>query len=249
MLRAGRLLADPISGVALAVWAAVAAFYLLPGVPAAVRERLGMTYSTLPIWPWAMAGALIDLRDVRPRERRVWQWLAVSFATLLSIEAVRAIADATGRIDRASEWFYMAFYATQWLAALALADRTRHRPLAMAAVLMAVAGGAVLHATALLWPVTYASGVPSSLVYLAFDATAAWAWWRVGRGRSPRLASATLMLALATLAFFVTDGLAMASLTGWHRFIPGHATDIIWTVPPLLYALAVRLGRAPATAT
>ena len=25
--------------------------------------------------------------------------------------------------------------------------------------------------------------------------------------------------------------------------------DIIWTVPPLLYALAVRLGRAPATAT
>ena len=37
--------------------------------------------------------------------------------------------------------------------------------------------------------------------------------------------------------------------TGWHRFTPGHSTDIIWTIPPLLYALAVRLGRAPATAT
>ena len=51
--------------------------------------------------PWAMAGALIDLRDVRPRERRVWQWLAVSFATLLSIEAVRAIATKVkaGQLD------------------------------------------------------------------------------------------------------------------------------------------------------
>jgi hypothetical protein len=240
-----RLLADPIARSAVAVWLAVAALYLIPQVPADVLRRLGETYSTLPIWPWAIAAALIDLPLVEDRrERRVWRWQAFAFATLLSVEGVRAVVAITGVIDIASEWFYMAFYMGQL--ASAITATSRRIPPAGAVWRATVAcglAGLALQFVALRFPAAYATGVPSSAAYLLFDGVLVTAWWRARAGQPPRLARAFAGLAVAAGLFFATDVAGMTSMAGWHRVAPGHLTDLFWTLPALAYALSVRTGR------
>ena len=127
----GRLARDPIARTSVLVWFAVAAFYVIPGVPEDARKRMGDTYSTLPIWPWAIAGALVEFSAVRhAAHRRLWRWLAASFACLLAIETVRSLAEAGGTpaLDLLSEGFYMGFYAALLLSALAWPARGSSAP-------------------------------------------------------------------------------------------------------------------------
>lgn len=243
-----RLAADPIARISTGVWLAVAAFYVVPHVPPDVLRRLGETYSTLPIWPWAIAGALVDLSAVTDaRERAVWRWQAFSFAILLFAEGVRAAFVTTGAIDILSEWFYMTFYLGQLASALHASRAAGSRLSAFGrAAAASMAAAVALDVAAIRFPAAYATGLPSSAIYLTFDAALVTLWWRARAGQPARLAGAFAGLAVAAALFLVTDMGGMISMAGWYRLAPGQPWDLFWTLPALVYVLSVRAGRAGA---
>lgn len=246
MTTSRRLARDPIARSSVLVWLVVAAFYVVPGVPEDVRKRMGDTYSTLPIWPWAIAGALVEFSSVRnAAHRRLWRWLAVSFASLLAIETVRAMVAAGGAqaLDLPSEAFYMGFYAALLLSALAWPARGRASSARWLTVALCATLAVAFPFAASAWPSAYGSGLISGAVYLPLDAVATWLWWRNRpHDPGPWRTSFTLISAGAFL-FLVTDMLALLHGLRLWRFTSGSPTDLLWTLPALAFALGVRAGR------
>lgn len=231
---------DPIARVVALLWLGTAALYFLPGVPADFLQRLGDRYSTLPLWPWAAAGCVFGLgRVTNPAQRRFWLLQAASFASLLVIEIPWALSRAsdTAAWNIAAEWCYAGYYACQ----LVSAARTRRG--AWLAGASAAAAAAALTAMALTSSRAYDSAWPSYLTYLAFDAGMVTVFLHQRKRVSARWAAIFLGLAVTSAVVFVTDVLDMFSYVEWIRLVSGMKTDILWTLPPLCYALVARLGR------
>lgn len=240
MSSAARLLRDPIVRLALAVWLGTAALYFVPGVSHEFLERLGDRYSTLPLWPWAAAACLYGFSNVRSREaRRFWMLQALSFAALLIIELPWALEKATPRPawDIAAEWCYFAYYACQ------LASAARTRAGVVGAVLIPAGAAAALTILALTYSATYGAAWPSYLTYCACDALMAVVFWRRRRGASAAWAAIFTGFAVTSLVVLATDVLDMFSYEEMLNLVSGMRTDILWTLPPLCYALVARFGR------
>lgn len=234
-----RLLKDPIVRVATLLWLATAALYFLPGVPADFLERMGDRYSTLSLWPWAAAACVYGQRRVaNGNERRFWILQAASFASLLAIEVPWALARAgdTAAWNIAAEWFYFVYYGCQLMSA------ARTRAGVVRAGLIAAAAAASLSAMAIKYNAIYDPGWPSYITYLAFDASMAVVFWRRCRDAAPGWKDIFTGLALTSLLILATDALDMLSYEQILNMPAGMRTDILWTLPPLCYALVARFG-------
>ena len=247
-----RLLKDPVVLTSLAMAAAVAAFYVVPGVSHDVLLRLGDKYSTLPLWPWAIVASLVGLRNAAPAwARRMLRFQAASFVCLLAIEAARAAAGNTATLswDIAGEWMYLLYYAMQLLSAdeaLGIdADGARRRHTARIATVVACALGAFgLTLCAIYFPQAYAGVLPSYVVYLALDLAVACLFFRAGAATAPAWRSTVRGLALASALFFATDLLDLLYYreSRW-SLETGTAWDLLWTLPALCFIVAIRIGR------
>lgn len=234
------LLKDPIARVVTALWLGTAALYFLPGVPADFLVRLGDRYSTLPLWPWAAAACVFGLsRVTNPAQRRFWLLQAASFAALLAIEIPWALSRAgnTAAWNIAAEWCYFAYYAFQ------LISVARTRRGALLAGVTSIAAAVALSLMAATHSVAYDNAWPSYLTYLAFDAGMVIVFLRQRPHVSARWSAIFLGLALTSAVVFATDTLDMFSYVKWLNLPSGMKTDILWTLPPLGYALVARLGR------
>lgn len=247
-----KLIKDPLILTSLAMVAAVAAFYVVPGVPANVLLRLSDRYLTLPLWPWAAAASLVGLQNVTPAwSRRMLRFQGGSFTCLLAIEAARAAAanSTTLSWNIVGEWLYMSYFAQQLLSAAeatgADAANARRRQSVRASVLVACTISAVgLTLCVVYFPQAYGSELPSYAVYLALDLAAAWLFFRAVASTSPAWRLTVRGLALASALFFATDLLDLLHDRQNSWSLPtGTAWDLLWTLPALCFIVAIRLGR------
>lgn len=235
-----RLLRDPIARIALALWAGTAAVYFVPGVPADFLVRMGDRYNTLPLWAWAAAGCIYGVAAVGDRsERRFWWLQAVSFWALLAIEVPWALANGNNSAswNVASECCYFVYYLCQLLSV------ARTRSARAAAIGVPVAVAAALSLMAVRGSALYDGAWPSYLSYLAFDLTMAIVFWRMRSGADARWSGIYTGLAITALLVFGTDVLDMLWYVGWITMDSGTKADLLWTLPPLGYALVSRFGR------
>jgi hypothetical protein len=235
-----RLFRDPIVRAALVIWAGTAALYFTPGVSQDFLERLGDRYSTLPLWPWAVAACLYGLSRVKARdERRFWILQAVSFAALLLIEVPWALEQASVNTtwNVVMECCYFTYYACQ------LMSGSRTGAARRAAVLACAGATAGLSVMAVAQLPIYDSTWPSYLTYLAFDVAMIVVFFRSRRDRSAAWSAIFVGLAVTSALVLVTDALDMLSYVEWIRMPSGMKTDILWTLPPLCYVLVARFGR------
>jgi hypothetical protein len=231
---------DPIVRITVLLWAGLAALYFIPGVPHDFLERLGDRYSTVPLWPWAIAACLYGFGRVsRPGERRFWTLQAVSFAALLVIEVPWALARAgnTTGWNIAAEWCYFVYYGCQ------LASAVETRVGAAGAALASAAAAAALSVMAIAYSTVYDPAWPSYILYLVFDGAMAFVFWLRARNAPVPWAPIFSALAVTSAIVFATDVLDMLSYEEILKIQSGMKTDILWTLPPLCYALAARFGR------
>jgi hypothetical protein len=194
----------------------------------------------LPLWPWAAAACVFGLGAVRnPRDKRFWHLQAASFVALLVIEVPWAFSRAsdTAGWNIVAEWCYFAYYACQ------LTSATRTRAGAVSAVVMSAAAAATLSVLAVTRVELYNGAWPSYFLYLTFDVAMAVVFWRARRTATAAWAWIFAALAVTSAVVFATDVLDMLSYEEWIHMSAGMKTDILWTVPPLCYALVARLGR------
>lgn len=246
-----RLSRDPIVRIALLLWATVAAFYFVPGVPADILLRLGEKYSTLPMWPWAIAAALVGLDAVKvPWVRHLWELQAASFVSLLVIEAARGAAHDTSALawDLAAEWIFLAYYALQLMATAealgaGLARPALRRSARQLVITLCLVVGTALTLLATMVPALYEATWPSYVTYVILDGSTAWLWWRARAMHNNPMRAAFAGLALASVLFAATDILDLLYYTQVWRYPTGTLFDLCWTFAPLCYVLAIRLGR------
>lgn len=231
---------DPIVRVVVLLWLGLLALYFLPGIPADFLERLGDRYSTLPLWPWAAAACVFGISRVRDAsDRRFWRLQAFSFAALLAIEIPWALARAssTPGWDAAAEWCYFAYYACQ------LASAVESRTGRVRAVAVCAAAAAVLSVMASMGSPLYQAGRPSYFTYFAFDIGMALVFWRRSEGATGAWRAVFYGLAVTSGIVLATDVLDWLSYEGALGLVAGMKSDILWTLPPLCYALVARFGR------
>jgi hypothetical protein len=231
---------DPIAQIAVVLWAGLAAVYFIPGVTPDFLERLGDRYSTVPLWPWAAAACLFGFRRVtQTTARRFWALQAISFLALLVIEIPWALARAgnTTGWNIAAEWCYFVYYGCQ------LASAAETRAGAARAALAPAAAATARSFRAIAYSTVYDPAWPSYVLYLVFDAGMAVIFWRRARGASAVWAPVLAGLAVTSAIVFATDALDMLSYEHILKIDSGMKTDILWTLPPLCYALVARFGR------
>lgn len=231
---------DPIARVVALLWLGISALYFLPGVPVDLLQRLGDRYSTLPLWPWAIAACVYGIAGVRnSADRRFWKLQALSFTALLSIEAPWALARATDTPawNIAAEWCYFAYYAFQ------LTSAAESRTARIRATALCVLAASSLSVLVLRSSAVYDTGRPSYVAYLAFDLLMTTMFWRL-RARVTGARSVVYAgLAITSAIVFATDVLDWLSYEKVLGLVAGMKTDILWTLPPLCYALVARFGR------
>jgi hypothetical protein len=235
-----RLARDPIARAAALLWLAMAALYFIPGVQRDFLERLGDRYSTLPLWPWAAAACVYGLRRVTgSKERRFWILQAVSFIALLAIEVPWALARLgnTPGWNIAAEWCFFVYFGCQ------LASAAETRAGVVAAGSASAAAAAALSVMALAYSAIYDPAWPSYILYVAFDGAMVVAFWHRARKESAAWSPIFAGLAMTSAIVLVTDALDMLSYEGILKIQSGMKTDILWTLPPLCYALVARFGR------
>ena len=235
-----RTFRDPITRVVVLLWLGLAMLYFLPGISPDLLARLGDRYSTLPLWPWAAAACLVGVAGIRnAADRRFWMLQGFSFIALLAIEIPWAVTRKSNTVvwNIAAEACYFAYYGCQ-LASVAQTPAGRIRAW-IACALFAV-GLSVLALTT--WPV-YAAAHASYLTYLLFDASMAMAFWRARTRMSGAWSPIFTGLALTSALVLATDALDWLSYVGTLNLVAGMRSDILWTLPPLCYAVVARFGR------
>jgi hypothetical protein len=247
-----RLLKDSIVATSLVIAAAIAAFYVIPGVPGETLLRIGDVYSRLPLWPWAIAASLVGLRAETPVWiRRMLQFQAASFSVLLAIEAHRAVSPEAVSVgwDVTEEWLYVSYYAMSLLSAAAALGTgangpRRRRLVTVTALSLTVASATGLSISAIYFRHAYETVVPSYAVYLTLNAIVVVLFAMASRTVPRDWRAPVLGLALAAVFSFATDLLDFLYYQDarW-ALTPGTAWDLLWTLPVLLSIVAIRLGR------
>lgn len=239
---------DPFVRAALATWGVIAAFYVIPGVSPAVLERTGDHYTTLALWPWAIAACLNQLAGLEHVwERRTWRLLAASFACLLATEVAWGVAlNSEGvALNIATDWIYVAFYALQGLAAVELVGAAGSRARWRIGVLAAcLAAGATHSALATLHGEAYTGGFSTSVMCLILDAATALLFVRSSRlAGTPRWRVACLGLAASMALFFVTDVVNAFHYSDVWSLDSGTPWDLLWTLPVVAFVVTIRAAR------
>ncbi len=233
--------------------------YALPGVPHQWLVAYGSRYFVIPTLSLIVMAAWTGTSRLPDAiERRFWTVFGVGFACWLIVALPTVFLpweDWTLQLDLFAEFGYL-FYYTFFILAIELRAHELHTgSLAEKERLLRTAGLTVL-GLFLLWyfvlvpasynPDDYATALPSFYMYLLLDLVI------VGRLLWMRRETwsvrwSTLYAWLAAGATVVLAGDVVKAVTSWsgEDITPGTFLDHLWTLPGLLFVLAIRTRHVP----
>ena len=256
----GALLKDWTVVLALLLWLGSLALYAIPGVPDAWVVAFGGRFNALPslisilIAAWVGVSRLPDAN-----ERRFWIVLGTGFAAWLVVALPWAFisADAwSAELDLLMEFGYLLYYIFFILAIELRPHEVHTGTLAEKERRLRTAGLTVL-AFYILWyfalvpasfaPLQYATTLPSFLMYLFLDGVIiARLLWMRRESWSVRWSLLYAWLASAAAVVMLGDLLeAFSYLTDERLLTPGQWLDHLWTVPGVLFTIAIRARHTP----
>ena len=256
----GALLKDWIVGLAVLLWLGSLALYAIPGVPESWLVAFGSRYYALPSLVSIVCAAWIGVsRLPDASERRFWVVLGCGFAAWLIVSLPYAFvnaADWTHELDLLLEFGYLVYYVLFILAIEMRPHEVHTGSLAERENLLRTAGLTVL-GFYLLWyfalvpasfsPEQYETAIPSFLLYLLLDmviiSRLLWMRRETWSVRWSRLYAWLATAAAVVMAGDVFEGFAY--LTKQTLIVPGGWQDHIWTVPGVIFTIAIRARHVP----
>lgn len=256
----GALLKDWTVVLALLLWLGALALYAIPGVPDAWLVAFGARFYAIPSLVSILIAAWVGVsRLPEATERRFWIVLGTGFAAWLMVALPWGFISDAGwshELDLLMEFGYLLYYIF-FILAIELRPHEAHMgTLAEKERRLRTAGLTVL-AFYILWyfalvpasfaPQQYATALPSFYMYLLLDVLI------IGRLLWMRRESwsvrwSLLYASLAAAAAVVTLGdllEAFAYLTDERLLAPGQWLDHLWTVPGVLFTIAIRTRHLP----
>lgn len=255
----GAFLKDWTVVLALLLWLGSLALYL-PGVPEGWAVTFGSRFYALPSLVSILIAAWVGLsRLSEATERRFWTLLGVGFAAWLTVAVPWGFindAEWSDELDLLMEFGYLLYYIF-FILAIELRPHEMHTgTLAEKERRLRTAGLTVL-AFYVLWyfalvpasyaPTQYATALPSFYMYLLLDIVIiARLLWMRRESWSVRWSLLYAWLATAATVVMFGDLMeAVAYLGDEGLLAPGHWHDHLWTVPGVLFTLAIRARHLP----
>lgn len=256
----GALLKDWIVRLAVLLWLGGLALYAWPGVPLAALAEYGNRYSTIPtLLPVVLAAWWGVSRLPEPTERRFWLVLGTGFAAWLAVAVPWTLVSDeawTRTLDLTMEIGYLVYY-TFLILAIELRPHELHTGTLTEKERILRTAGLTVFGFFLLWyvvlvpasyaPGDYASSMPSFTMYILLDIViiARLLWMRRDTW-SVRWSVIYAWLAVAATVVAVGDALELFAYRVDESLVePGHWLDHLWTVPGVLFTLAIRSRHVP----
>jgi len=251
----GALLKDWIVGLAVLLWLGSVALYAIPGVPESWVLAFGTSFYPIPSLVLVVCAAWVGVsRLPDASERRFWVVLGSGFAAWLTISIPYAFIDDanwTHELDLLMEFGYLVYYILFILAIELRPHEVQTGSLAEKENVLRTAGLTVL-GFYLLWyfalvpasfsPEQYETAIPSFLMYLLLDV--------VIIGRLLWMRRETWSVRWSLLYAWLAAGAALVMLgdlvegfayvTNEDLLAPGGWLDHLWTIPGLVFAVAIR---------
>lgn len=254
------LLLDRIVWLTTTLWLASAMLYLLPGVPIEWRELFGTRVFALTTYTPIVMAALIGVGRVpESTERRFWTLIGVGFLCWLAVSVPYLfVADEnwTQVLSITAELGYLLYYIFIALA-IELRPHEQHTGSLAEKERRLRTTGLTLFSFFLLWyfalvpatytPSTYETAVPSFYMYLLLDAyIVIRLLWMRRETWSVRWSMLYAWLAVAATLVLVGDIVEFIAYRFDERILdPGTFRDHLWTIPGVIFVLAVRLRHVP----
>jgi signal transduction histidine kinase/CheY-like chemotaxis protein len=256
----GALLKDWIVGLAVLLWLGTLALYAFPGVPESWLLAFGTRFYAIPSLVSIVCAAWIGVSRIPDSsERRFWVVLGSGFAAWLIVSLPYAViqdSQWTHELDLLMEFGYLVYYVL-FILAIELRPHELHTgTLAEKESLLRTAGLTVL-GFYLLWyfalvpasfsPEQYATAIPSFLMYLLLDVVIiSRLLWMRRETWSVRWSLLYAWLAAAAAVVMVGDLVeGFSYLTNESLIAPGGWVDHIWTVPGVVFTMAIRARHVP----
>ncbi|MFQ5538030.1 MAG: ATP-binding protein [Gemmatimonadota bacterium] len=248
---------DRLLWAAVAVWVISTLPLLFPILPEDWRFTYGDQFSDVLPMLTALALIVRHARRSAARKRIFWGLLAGGIAAWLGVRVLYLVVpfEAWGwELDLSSDLLYLTGYLAIAFAIEARPDRipvsapeSRLRNLETAGILFFVFGmlAYFVLVPSVFDPESYASWVPSLLLYAVLDAFLMTRVWRALRsGMQGVWARIYRMLALLTALWFlgdVVEGLQYMEVLPWTD--PGRPTDLLWQLPSLVFLILALVPR------
>lgn len=256
----GTLLKDWIVRLAVFLWLGGLALYAWPGVDPSILAAFGGRYYAIPtLLPVVLAAWWGISRLPEAAERRFWTVLGTGFAAWLAVSVLWALVNNeawTSALDLTMEFGYLVYYALFILAIELRPHELQTGTLAERERQLRTAGLTVF-GFFLLWyfvlvsasytPGEYATSTPSFVMYLLLDVViiGRLLWMRRDTW-SVRWSVIYAWLAVAAAVVAAGDALELFAYRVDDSLLePGHWLDHLWTVPGLLFTLAIRSRHVP----
>jgi signal transduction histidine kinase/CheY-like chemotaxis protein len=255
------LLKDKIVWLALALWILGLVLYVAPDVPQTWLEAYGTLYLPLPtLLPIVLAAWLGVGRLTSANERRFWILLGAGFAAWLAVSIPYAFVSDEAwshALDLMMEFGYLLYYVF-FILAIELRPHEHHDNTLAERERQLRTTGLTVFAFFLLWyfvltpasfaPGAYASALPSFYMYLLLDLVIIGRLlWMRRETWSVRWSVLYAGLAAAAATVFVGDLLEAAAYSSGSEaaMAAGHWQDLIWSLPAIVFTLAIRARHAP----
>lgn len=256
----GALLKDWTVVLALLLWLGSLALYAIPGVPDAWVVAFASRFYAIPSLVSVLIAAWVGVRRLpQATERRFWIVLGTGFAAWLMVALPWAFiggADWSHELDLLMEFGYLLYYIFFILAIELRPHEVHSGTLAEKERRLRTAGLTVL-AFYILWyfalvpasfaPQQYATALPSFYMYLLLDIVIIGRLlWMRRESWSVRWSLLYAWLAAAASVVMVGDLLeAFAAVTDERLLTPGQWLDHLWTIPGVLFTIAIRARHLP----
>ncbi len=256
----GALLKDWTVVLALLLWLGSLALYAIPGVPDGWVSAFGERFYAIPSLVSILIAAWLGVsRLTEATERRFWSVLGTGFAAWLMVALPWGLISAeqwSRDLDLLMEFGYLLYYIFFILAIELRPHEVHTGTLAEKERQLRTAGLTVL-AFYLLWyfalvpvsftPVQYGIALPSFYMHLVLDIIIIGRLlWMRRESWSVRWSLLYAWLAVAAAVVMLGDLLqAVAHVTDVRLLTPGQWVDHLWTVPGVLFTIAIRARHLP----
>jgi signal transduction histidine kinase/CheY-like chemotaxis protein len=254
---------DGFVRVTTALWLAGVLLYVIPGVPAEWREQFGLRYFPLTTYTPIVIAAFVGLgRIPEATERRFWTLIGTAFLCWLAVSLPYLFVEDeewTHHLSIAAEFGYVLFYSFFALA-VELRPHEQHTGSVAETERRLRTAGVTLFAFFLLCyfalvpasfaPDVYETAIPSFYMYLLLDGylLGRLLWMRRDTW-SVRWTMLYAWLAASAGVVMVGDIVEFAAYRFDDSILnPGSMRDHIWTIPGVLFVIAIRARHVPLAA-